>query len=115
MATDKRKEKKVTAKIQGVGVRLKWNVPENIITRFASNIVVQLIENEFKISFFEINPDIRLGIENKIPTEVKANCVASIIVTAERLPAFIEVLQRQINMYLQLKSNSELSVLSNEP
>lgn len=108
-------KKKAKAKIQGMMVPIKWNIPDNMITRFASNMVVQLLENEFKISFFEINPDIKLGIENKPPDEVQANCVASVIITANKLPVFIEVLQNQYNVYNELKSKQMLSTISNEP
>jgi hypothetical protein len=115
MANDTSRKKKVTAKVQGVAVPLKWNIPENIITRFASNIVVQRLEDAFKISFFEIYPDIRLGLEHKIPEEVQANCVASIILTPEKLPVFIEVLQKQRAMYEISKSKPIVLTDSDEP
>lgn len=115
MATRTNIKKKTTAKIQGMMVPIKWNTPDNIITRFASNMVVQLLENEFKISFFEINPDIIFGIENKPPDEVQANCVASVIITANKLPVFIEVLQNQYNAYNELKSKLMLPVITKEP
>lgn len=117
MATKKTSSKKMaTGKIQGIAVPLKWNIPDNIITRFASNMVVQILENEFKISFFEVTPDIKLGLENKLPDEVQANCVASIIISAEKLPVFVEALQKQCDVYAQIKANSiMLPIVSSEP
>ncbi len=112
MATDTSKKKKATAKIHGVAVPLRWNVPDNIITRYASNIVVQRLENEFKILFFEICPDIKLAIEQRIPEEVQANCVASIVVSAGKLDAFIKVLQTQSDAHKEIKSNLILPSVS---
>jgi hypothetical protein len=85
-------------------VPIKWYIPDNIITRFASNMVVQTIENEFKISFFEIKPEIRFDTSTPPPSEVQAECVATVIITADRLPKFIEVLQGQLNLYNSAKS-----------
>ena len=86
-----------------VPIPLKWYIPDQIITRFASNMVVQTIENEFKISFFEIKPDIVLDPSNPLPKEVRAECVTSVIVTADRLPKFIEALQKQLDNYNSIK------------
>lgn len=114
MATKKNKEKKVTEKVQNVQISVKWNIPENMITRFASNIVVQTIEDVFKVSFFEMMPDIKFGLEQKIPDEVQANCVASLIITPEKLRIFTELLQKQLSIYENLKSKSVLPSSSSE-
>lgn len=115
MTTKTNSKDKVTSKIQGVAVPINWNISDNIITRFASNMVVQLLEDEFKISFFETAPDIKLGLEGKLPKEVQANCVASIIISAQKLPIFIKALQKQYEIYNQVKANPELSNASTEP
>ena len=80
---------------QGIEASLKWNIPDNIITRFASNMVVQTLESGFRLSFFEAYPDIVLDENQEPPREVQANCVASVIVPINKLPAFIGVLQQQ--------------------
>lgn len=85
------------------GVPLRWFIPDNLITRFASNMIVQSIENEFKISFFEIKPPIRLGPSDPLPKEVVAECVSSVIVTPERLPKFIQALQNHLDKYNTVK------------
>jgi hypothetical protein len=107
-------KKKVQAKIQGIGLPIKWNTPDNIISRYASNFVVQILENECKISFFEINPDFRLGLENKVPTEIQADCVANIIISINKLPVFIDLLQRQYNMIKDIQANSILPTTPTE-
>jgi hypothetical protein len=96
--------KKMTkGELKEVHVPLKWHIPDSVITRFVSNMVVQTMENEFKISFFEIKPEILLNPSEPPPKEVRAECVASIIVTPDRLPKFIEVLQRNLDQYNSIK------------
>jgi hypothetical protein len=81
-------------------VPIEWYVPEGVMTPFASNMVIQTIENFFKISFFEIKPPIQLDKSALAPTKVRADCVASVIVTPDKLPQFIEVLQEQLDKYI---------------
>lgn len=92
-------QKKIKKPEQEVKAVIKWNIPDYIISRFASNMLVQTMENEFKILFFEIKPPIRFAPSDPAPTEVQADCVASIIVTPDRLPKFIEALQKQLARY----------------
>jgi len=96
------KENKATT-VKTLTLPIKWIIPDAIITRFASNILIQSIGNEFKISFFELNPEIRLNPSDKIPTEMRADCVASIIVTADRLPSFISALQKHLDTHNEIK------------
>jgi len=103
MAKKKTETNKQTVKIVGVPVPIKYYIPDQTITRFASNMVIQTIENEFKISFFEIKPDIILGPSESVPKEVRAECVGSVIVTADRLPKFIQALQKQMDNYNSIK------------
>jgi len=43
------------------GLPIKWQIPEDLISRYATNLVVQHTEHEFTISFFEAEPPILLG------------------------------------------------------
>ena len=97
------KKVKEDNKLKKIEVPIKWHIPGNIISRFATNMTVQLIENEFKLSFFEIKPEIILDPSAPIPKETLAECAASIIVTADRLPKFIEALQKQLEIYNSIK------------
>lgn len=103
MAKKKTGANKHTVGIIGRNIPIKYNISDQIITRFASNMVVQTIENEFKISFFEMKPEIILGPSSSIPKEARAECVASVIVTPEKLPKFIEALQKQLDNYNSIK------------
>lgn len=99
MATEK---KKVTAKTKGTLLPLKWYVPDDIVTRYASNMVVQILENEFKITFFEMKPDIQSALAGESPKEVQAACVASIIINPNKIPVFIGALQKQHDLYTSI-------------
>lgn len=78
---------------EDVRIPLKWNVSPSVITRFASNIVVQGVDDVVKLSFFETVPEIRLDSSAPVPKEVRAECVASIVITREKLKSFINALQ----------------------
>jgi hypothetical protein len=75
----------------------KWQIPEGIVTPFVTNMVVQRMENVFKIMFFEAKPPIRLDKSDPMPEKIPADYVAGIIVTPEKLSTFVEILKRQID------------------
>ena len=74
--------------------------------RYAQNFVIQHSEHEFLISFFEIWPPMLLGEPEVIAKRaeaiksVPARCVGQIIVSAERMPDLIRVLQDNMTQYL---------------
>ncbi len=76
-----------------------WHIPDDLVARYATNMVVQRLENEYLISFFEIKPPIILGNPEEISEQakdikdIKATCVAQIIVAAEKMPNFIHTLE----------------------
>jgi len=94
----------VADKTEDKKVPISWVIPDDVITRWASNITVQCIENDFKISFFELKPQVYFG--GPVPTEAKAICVASVIVSVQRLPKFIKALQSQLDRVTMLASES---------
>lgn len=100
-------KEEITVIEETVTLPIKWHMPDSIITRFASNMVVQTIENEFKLSFFEVKPEIRFPKSERKSTEVIADCVASVIVTADRLPKFIKVLQKQLDIFNEKREKKE--------
>jgi len=103
------KGKKVIPKKIGQGKKIpvEWQIPDDLISPFASNMLVQTIENEFRLLFFEIKPPLRLDDSAPLPEKARADCVASVIVTADRMPKFIEALQLQLNKYHQSKEQPE--------
>ncbi|MCJ7546112.1 MAG: hypothetical protein MUP30_04725 [Deltaproteobacteria bacterium] len=97
-------ENKEEIKKDEIEVPIKWHIPDTIITRYASNMTVQILEYEFKLSFFEIKPEIRLDPNISPPSEVQAECVASVIISPAKFPKFIEAMQTQLAKYLAKKT-----------
>ncbi len=99
--------KKKPEKEKEVALPIEWSVSEAIIAKYATNMVVQRLENEFLISFFEMKPPILLGDPELIAEKLEgvksaqANCVAQIIVAHNKLPSFIEALQKNYDKLLE--------------
>lgn len=95
------------------GVPVRWNISENIVARYATNMVIQQLENEVLISFFEIKPPIILGSPEQIQKQleelgsVNADCVAQIIVAKNKMPNFIEALESNFKKSLENKEDEE--------
>ena len=89
-----------------LALALEWHVPEDIVSQYVTNMVVQHTEHEFVISFFEVTPPLVLGEPDEIKTQleqlgtVQAECVARIVVAASRMPEFVRVLQDNLENYL---------------
>jgi hypothetical protein len=98
---------------EGLALPLVWRVPEDISTRYATNLVVQHSEHEFIISFFEAIPPLLIGEPAEIRAEleklgdIEARCVARVVVAAKRMPEFVRVLQQNLEKYLSTSGDSE--------
>ncbi|MFQ5779444.1 MAG: hypothetical protein ACE5HN_01500 [Nitrospiria bacterium] len=83
-----------------VTFKVDFHIPENFTRRYATNMLIQHGENEFLISFFETYPPTFLvspmDVEAKKKIDdlksVKANCIASIIVSDEKMPSFVKAM-----------------------
>jgi len=90
------------SKAKALELSIDWSVPDNIIARYATNMVVQRAEHEYIISFFEIKPPVLLGSPDEIIEQAKklksmrANCVSQIIVAADKMPSFVDALVRNL-------------------
>ncbi|TAN44117.1 MAG: DUF3467 domain-containing protein [Nitrospirae bacterium] len=85
--------------IKAIQVPIKWNIPEGLNSFYSSNMMVQLLENEFKLLFFETKPQLRINENEPLEQEVRSDCFASIIVSPAKIPGIINVLQRQYDLY----------------
>lgn len=89
--------------VKGITFPLEWNIPDDIVARYATNMIIQRAENEFIISFFEVKPPVLLGNPDEIIEQVRkiksirANCVAQVIIAAEKMPTFVEALQKNLS------------------
>ncbi len=96
------KQKKASIDKKTKEIPIKWHIPDNIISRYANQVLVDIIENEFKLSFFELKPEIRLDPKTPLPTEVRADCVANIILPPHKIPKLIEALQKQFDQFVKI-------------
>ncbi|MHB1296158.1 MAG: DUF3467 domain-containing protein [Anaerolineae bacterium] len=89
----------------GMMLSLKFCDPEGMVSRYATNLVVQHTEHEFILSFYEAEQPLLLGTpeENKTYLEdmghVRATCVSRVIVAAGRMKEFMRVLQENHAAY----------------
>ena len=85
--------------VKGKEVHIDWHFPENMNSKYATNLIVQHNEHEFVLSFFEIAPPIVLGQKDLDIDSVNAECVSRIVIAPSRIEEFITVLQRNLEMY----------------
>lgn len=104
--------KKTSVQKHKLRLPIDWRIPDDMPGRYATNILVQGNENEFIIYFFEISQPILLGSPEeqqeiiKSLKSIKASCLAKIIVSPQRLPEFVKVLQDQVERQSKIKKRS---------
>lgn len=85
-------------------ISLVWNIPEDLISGYATNILVQIGEHEFFVSFFETLPPVVLKPQDVEKLEnVNAECFARVVIAPDRMQSFIDVLQRQLDLFNEKK------------
>jgi hypothetical protein len=98
----KKSSAKAAAKERQIPV--KWDFPEDLVSGYATNMVVQVGEHELFVSFFETPPPFVLTPQDAETLEsVRAECIARIVIAPERMPKFIEVLQKQLDLFNESK------------
>jgi len=98
-------------------VPLEFHVPDGLITPFATNMLVQSMEHELKVMFFEAKPVIRLRDTDPLPEKVRVDYVAGVIISAERLQKFIDAMQAQLDRFNAAKvaPESEVTMAPSKP
>ena len=62
-------------------------------------MTVQILEEEFKVCFYEMKPALVFDRNEKPPPEILAHCVASVVLTPDRVSRLIKSLQDQLDQY----------------
>ena len=65
-----------------------------MLSRYASNFVVQRQQHEVVLSFFEVIGPIILSADEPPPTVVPARCVARITIAKPRIQELVDILQK---------------------
>jgi hypothetical protein len=86
--------------VKEIEVPIEWYMPESLISRYATNMIVQHSEHEFIISFFDTPPPLILS-ESRIEElqkikSIRATCVAQIIVAKDRMQGFVNAMQENL-------------------
>lgn len=92
-------------KREEIALPIEWYVPEDLKSQYATNMVIQHTDQEFLISFFEIKNPIIVGSDEEVMSKyqeigkIKANCIARIIVTPDRMKEFIDILRANYDRF----------------
>ena len=88
-----------------VQVPIEWHISEDLDSKYATNLVIQHSEHEFIIDFFEMRHPLILGNPQQVREQreklesVRAECVARIIVSPDRMQEFIDAIQANLDKY----------------
>jgi hypothetical protein len=83
-----------------VNLPVQWQIPDDALASYATNFVVQRLQHEYLISFFQIQPPLLLGTPDQVVEQmsrlekVPARLVAQVLIAEDRLQEFEELLQR---------------------
>jgi hypothetical protein len=103
----------VDSDVQGSAIPLRFDVPDSIETRYATNFTAQHTEQEFIIGFYEARPPILLGTpEQNLAAlrelgSVSARCVARVVVSPSRMRELIQVLTTNYENFLSRRTEGE--------
>ena len=95
------------------GTKVEWNIPPHIQPVYARLVAAQADEHEITISFFDPRSPVLVGTPEEVRKQaltietVRADCVARVVVAAERLPGIIQVLQTSLDNYYKLHQQTE--------
>jgi hypothetical protein len=88
-----------------MSVGVEWEVGDFTPTYYATNIVTQFTDHEFLLSFFELFPPLLVGTPEEIAAQaeqvetVKAQCLARVVIAADRMAGFVDALQGIVEQY----------------
>ena len=98
MANKQTKSKKVD---QVTEVPIQFNAPVDMPSVYATNILLQQMEYEVVVSFYETQPPILLAGKNEDENlaimkkaGMRADCVAKVIIAKERFGAFADIMRQ---------------------
>lgn len=95
----------VGEKPESVGLPIEWHIPEDLESKYATNLVIQNTPNEFILSFFETRPPLLLGTKEEQATKLKemesvrATCISRIVVAPERMNEFVKIIQESLEKF----------------
>lgn len=94
-----------------VRIPLVFDPPRETLTRYATNFVIQCLEHEFILSFYEAEAPILLGsseenlAELRRQGEIHARCVARIVVAPARMQEFAHIVESAMTRHHSQKGD----------
>lgn len=88
-------------------IPLDWQIPDDLVTQYATNFVIQFDDHEVVLLFFEAWKPLLIGSPESIRNRAKeiesipAKCIARIVLTPGRMRELYELFQRNANHILQ--------------
>lgn len=87
--------------LQGTTVNLpvQWQIPDDAVAAYATNFVIQRMQHEYLISFFQVQPPLILGTPEQVIEKVShldrvpARLVGQIVIAEDRLQELQKLLQ----------------------
>ena len=110
---DLKGERAESLNVTSLPLPIKWENVDGIPSIYASNVLIFILENEFKLSFFEAKPQLRIDPNSPLPSEVRADCVSNIILNPQKIPALIDALQQQYKNYEQSQTAKKTDIPNN--
>lgn len=81
-------------------LQVSFNAPIDMPSVYATNIVLQQMEYEVVVSFYEVQPPILMAGQNEAEnlailkkTGLRADCVAKVIISNRRFGAFADIMK----------------------
>ncbi len=107
-------EEKATQEVKSEGeiknLSLEFLIPENLPTVYANEMAIQTIHTEFVLSFFELRLPLVPPIDTKQKGKLNANCVARVVLSVEKIPDIIRVLQGRFDEFIRQREETEKSI-----
>ena len=97
----------IQQQVPDISLPIKWNVPDNIESRYANNVIVQPGQNEITIFFFETKVPPFLGSPEEYRNFmleqgfIQAECVGKLVVNPTLMPGIIQAMQVSMTNYQQ--------------
>lgn len=104
--SDQTNSKESVAKPKSVEVPIEYMMPEGMLGVYSDNLLVQHTENEFLLTFFQLNHVARLG-PVEAPASIPAQCVARIIMHPKHFEAIVETLNRNLARFKARQTGKE--------
>jgi hypothetical protein len=99
------------AKKTQVLIPIERYCPPELVSRYATDLIIQRTGSEFILSFFETIPPMVLGTpeeqQDKLKklASVRSECIARVIVSDDRFPQFVQAMQENLERWQSTLEN----------